>query len=114
VNIYVSGHLSDKDDLLNSNCLMIRKSFSQKLSHAGICPHLIQNLSGSELIIYALNQDGENNSVMRQKKIAECWFSNLFDSFAKCAGCEIQERIRCERTHNTIKSIFESNIGRFF
>jgi len=80
---------------------MIRKSFTQKLSRAGICPFVIQNLSGSELITYAINKRGKDNSILHQKQFAECWRSDPLDSNAKCLDC----------THNTHKSIFENNTG---
>jgi hypothetical protein len=83
---------------------MIRKSITQKLSRTGICPFVIQNLSGSELITYAINQRGKDNSILHQKQFAECWRSDPLDSNAKCLDC----------THKTHMSIFENNSGRSF
>jgi hypothetical protein len=74
---------------------MDRKSFTQKLALMGVCPIVIQNLSGSGsgLINLAQEQGEKYKALQTQKQFVENWLSDLLDSMDKNLDCETQEKI---------------------
>ncbi len=72
---------------------MNRKLFTQKLALLGVCPFVIQNLSGSELPANLQEQDGKLKVLQSQKQFIENWLADLLDSIDKNLDRETQERI---------------------
>jgi hypothetical protein len=72
---------------------MNRKSFTQKLTILGLCPFVIQNLSGSELANIPQEQDEKYEAIQSQKHFIENWLSDLLDSLDKNLDRETQEKI---------------------
>jgi hypothetical protein len=72
---------------------MDRKSFTQKLALLGVCPFIIQNLSGSDLKLSTLDEDEKVKTLESQKQFVENWLSDLLDSMDKCLDRDMQEKI---------------------
>jgi hypothetical protein len=72
---------------------MDRKSFAQKLALLGICPLMIQNLTGSVIDTESLNQDDELKALNSQKQFVENWLADLLDSIENHLDRETQEKI---------------------
>lgn len=72
---------------------MDRKAFTQKLALLGVCPFVIQNLSGSEPEAEIIIQDDKLQALQSQKQFVENWLSDLLESMDKCLDRETQERI---------------------
>jgi hypothetical protein len=61
---------------------MDRKAFAQKLALPGVCPFIIQNLSGSEPATESFIQDDKLQALQSQKQFVENWLSDLLESNA--------------------------------
>jgi hypothetical protein len=72
---------------------MDRKSFTQKLVLLGVCPFVIQNLSGSESSATNVVQDDKLQALQSQKQFIENWLSDLLDSMDENLDRKIQEKI---------------------
>jgi hypothetical protein len=72
---------------------MDRKSFTQKLAMLGVCPFVIQNLSGSEPADIPQDQDEKFKALQSQKQFVENWLADLLDSIDKNLDRETQEKI---------------------
>jgi hypothetical protein len=72
---------------------MNRKTFAQKLAVLGVCPFVIQNLSGSEHAEESTLQDDKLQAVQQQKQFVENWLSDLLDSIDQNLDRETQEKI---------------------
>ena len=72
---------------------MDRKSFAHKLALLGVCPFVIQNLSGAEPAKESLMQDDQLKALQSQKEFVENWLADLLDSIDKNLDRETQERI---------------------
>ena len=72
---------------------MDRKSFTQKLALLGVCPFVIQNLSGSVPAMVSPVQDDKLQALQSQKQFVENWLADLLDSMEKCLDREMQEKI---------------------
>ncbi len=59
---------------------MNRKDFALKLGLLGVCPMVIQQLSGSELPLPAQDQDDKYKALLDQKQFVENWLADLLDS----------------------------------
>ena len=70
---------------------MDRKSFTQKLTLLGICPLIIESLSGSDLSAIPKEIDEKFKELQSQKQFVENWLSDLLDSMDKCLDRETQE-----------------------
>jgi hypothetical protein len=72
---------------------MDRKSFTQKLALLGVCPFVIQNLSGSGLPNIPQEQDEKLKAIQAQKQFVENWLADLLESMDKNLDRETQEKI---------------------
>ena len=72
---------------------MDRKSFTQKLALLGVCPFVIQNLSGAESSITNVEQDDKLKTLQSQKQFIENWLSDLLESMDKILDRKTQEKI---------------------
>lgn len=72
---------------------MDRKSFTQKLALLGVCPFVIQNLSGSGLPNIPQEQDEKLKAIQVQKQFVENWLADLLESMDKNLDRETQEKI---------------------
>ena len=72
---------------------MDRKSFTQKLALLGVCPFVIQNLSGSALANITQEEDEKIKAIQAQKQFIENWLSDLLESMDKNLDRDTQERI---------------------
>jgi hypothetical protein len=72
---------------------MDRKSFTQKLALLGVCPFVVQNLSGSDLKNIPQEQDEKFKFIQEQKQFIENWLADLLESIDKNLDREKQERI---------------------
>lgn len=72
---------------------MDRKSFTQKLALLGVCPFVIQNLSGSGLPNIPQEQDEKLKAIQAQKQFVENWLADLLESMDKNLERETQEKI---------------------
>lgn len=71
---------------------MDRKSFTQKLALLGVCPLMIQNLTGTEMLL-PQNQDEKFQALQNQKHFVENWLSDLLESMEKHLDRPSLERI---------------------
>jgi hypothetical protein len=72
---------------------MDRKSFAQRLALLGVCPFVIQNLSGAEPAKESLIQDDQLKVLQSQKEFIGNWLSDLLESMDKILDRETQEKI---------------------
>jgi hypothetical protein len=72
---------------------MNRKVFARKLAIMGVCPFVIQNLSGSEQPKETLIQDDKLQALQSQKQFVENWLTDLLDTMDKNLDRETQEKI---------------------
>jgi len=72
---------------------MDRKAFTQKLALLGVCPFVIQNLSGSEPPVNGMVQDDNLSAIQSQKQFVENWLADLLESIDKNLDRETQEKI---------------------
>ena len=72
---------------------MNRKSFTRKLAILGVCPFVIQNLSGSDSPADTLLQDDKLQALQSQKQFVENWLADLLDSMDKLLDRGMQEKI---------------------
>jgi hypothetical protein len=72
---------------------MDRKSFTQKLALLGMCPFVIQNLSGSEFLTNNVVQEDKLQAIQSQKQFVENWLADLLESMDKNLDRETQEKI---------------------
>jgi hypothetical protein len=72
---------------------MDRKSFAHKLALLGVCPFVIQNLSGSEPAKESLVEEDNLQALTSQKQFVENWLADLLDSMDKILDRETQEKI---------------------
>jgi len=72
---------------------MDRKSFTQKLALLGVCPFVIQSLSGSYPTSGAVEQDDKLKALQEQKQFVENWLADLLDSIDKNLDRDTQEKI---------------------
>lgn len=72
---------------------MDRKSFAHKLALLGVCPFVIQNLSGAEPAKETVEQDEKLKALESKKQFVENWLADLLDSMDKNLDRETQERI---------------------
>ncbi len=72
---------------------MDRKSFTQKLALLGVCPFVIQNLSGSDLTSVTIEQEDKLKALESQKLFVENWLADLLESIVKNLDRETQEKI---------------------
>jgi hypothetical protein len=72
---------------------MDRKSFAQKLALLGVCPFVIQNLSGAEPAKETVEQDEKLKALETQKQFVENWLADLLDSIDKNLDRDTQEKI---------------------
>jgi hypothetical protein len=72
---------------------MDRKSFTQKLAILGICPFIIENLSGSDLSYIPQEEDEKFKVLQSQKQFVENWLADLLDSMDKNLDRETQEKV---------------------
>jgi hypothetical protein len=72
---------------------MDRKSFTRKLALLGVCPFVIQNLSGSGSADVPQEQDEKFNALQSQKQFVENWLADLLESMDKCLDRETQVKI---------------------
>jgi hypothetical protein len=90
---------------------MNRKDFALKLGLLGVCPMVIQQLSGSEIPIPVQEQDDKYKALLGQKQFVENWLTDLLDSLEKQTDRPTQERIvggcgvRCFERHQFKKDI---------
>jgi hypothetical protein len=95
VRVPIPGLMSDRNNYLLTLFikLMDRKAFARKLALLGVCPFVIQNLSGSEPATESLIQEDKLQALQSQKQFVENWLSDLLDSMGKLLDRETQERI---------------------
>jgi hypothetical protein len=72
---------------------MDRKSFTQKLAFLGVCPFMIQNLTGSAIDARSFDQDDALKTLQSQKQFIEHWLADLLDSMDRHLDRETQERL---------------------
>jgi hypothetical protein len=72
---------------------MDRKSFTQKLALLGVCPFVIQNLSGSETKINKVIQDDDLQTLQSKKQFVENWLADLLEAIDKNLDRKTQEKI---------------------
>jgi Family of unknown function (DUF6144) len=72
---------------------MDRKSFAQRLTILGVCPFVIQNLSGSVLKTENVLQEDEVKQLKSKKEFVENWLSDLLESMEKNLDRSMQEKI---------------------
>jgi hypothetical protein len=72
---------------------MDRKSFAHKLALLGVCPFVIQNLSGAEPVKETVEQDEKLKVLESQKQFVENWLADLLESMDKYLDRETQEKI---------------------
>jgi hypothetical protein len=72
---------------------MDRKSFAQKLTLLGVCPFVLQGLSGSDIASIIPEQDEKVKELQSKKEFVENWLSDLLDSIDKNLDRETQEKI---------------------
>jgi len=72
---------------------MDRKSFTQKLALLGVCPFVIQSLSGSGLPNNPQEQDEKFKAIQAQKQFVENWLADLLESMEQYLDRETQEKI---------------------
>ena len=72
---------------------MNRKDFATKLGLLGVCPLIIQQLSGSELSPAIQDQDEKYKALLGQKQFVENWLSDLLDSMEKHTDRSTREMI---------------------
>jgi hypothetical protein len=70
-----------------------RKSFTQKLALLGVCPFVIQNLSGTESSKTDIVQDDKLKALQSQKQFVENWLADLLESMDKNLDRETQGKI---------------------
>ncbi len=84
---------------------MNRKDFAVKLGLLGVCPLIIQKLSGAELSPALQDQDEKYKALQGQKEFIEHWLSDLLDSMEKHTDRGTREKIvggcgvRCFERH---------------
>ncbi len=72
---------------------MDRKSFSQKLAMLGVCPFVVQSLSGLAPAVQSQDGDEKFKNLQAQKQFVENWLSDLLDSMDKCLDRSMQEKL---------------------
>jgi hypothetical protein len=96
---------------------MNRKDFAFKLGLLGVCPLVIQQLSGSELPPAIQDQDEKYKALMDQKQFVENWLSDLLDSMEKQTDRATREKIvggcgvACYERHQFKKDIAVAGKG---
>ena len=87
---------------------MNRKSFAQRLALLGICPFMIQNLSGSSMQANPAVDDDKLQALQSQKQFVENWLADLLDSMdTKCDFNKIQKHVGA-----FVKDNFYFNLNR--
>lgn len=90
---------------------MDRKLFARKLALLGVCPFVLQNLSGNDLKSEAIYQDDKLPALQSQKQFIENWLSDLLESMERNLDRETQEKIvgfcgkKCFERHQFKKDI---------
>lgn len=72
---------------------MDRKSFTQQLALLGICPLMIQHVSGSVPVAAPAIQDDKLQALQSQKQFVENWLADLLESMDKNLDRETLEKI---------------------
>lgn len=96
---------------------MNRKDFTAKLGLLGVCPLIIQNLSGAGLTAGVQDQEEKYTALLNQKKFIENWLSDLLDSMEKYTDRQTCEKIvggcgvRCFERHQFKKDIAVAGKG---
>jgi len=100
-----------------SNNHMNRKDFALKLGILGVCPLIIQKLSGSEPYPSILDQDEKYQALLGEKQFIENWLSDLLDSMERNTDrptCELIVGgcgVRCFERHQFKKDIAAEGKG---
>ncbi len=90
---------------------MERKVFAQKLALLGVCPFILQSLSGNDLQPESHHQDDKMLALQSQKQFIENWLSDLLESIDRNLDRETQEKIvgfcgkKCFERHQFKKDI---------